>query len=78
MTLTVTEKGYAVDLGTGGLRADHPDILHDLAMPHRPRSVLGFVAEALHRRRGAGVAPFTLLSCDNLPKNGRTTHRVLS
>ena len=78
VTLTVTEKGYAVDLGTGGLRADHPDILHDLAEPRRPRSMLGFVAEALHRRWQAGIAPFTLLSCDNLPKNGRTTHRVLA
>ena len=78
VSMTVTEKGYAVDLGTGGLRGDHPDILHDLVAPDRPRSMLGFVAEALSRRRRAGVAPFTVLSCDNLPKNGRTLHRVLT
>lgn len=26
--------------------------------------------EALHRRRAAGTAPFTVLSCDNMPSNG--------
>jgi fructuronate reductase len=77
VSLTVTEKGYAVDLGTGGLRDDHPDIRHDLADPARPRSTLGFLAEAIERRRRAGIAPFTLLSCDNLPRNGRTLARVL-
>ena len=77
VTLTVTEKGYAVDLGTGGLRIDHPDIRHDLAYPDQPRSMPGLVTEALALRRQAGVRPFTLLSCDNLPKNGRTLHRIL-
>jgi len=31
----------------------------------------------LRRRRAAGVAPFTVLSCDNLPSNGATARRVL-
>jgi mannitol 2-dehydrogenase len=29
------------------------------------------VVEALHRRRERGIAPFTVMSCDNLPHNGR-------
>ena len=37
----------------------------------------GFIVEALLRRRAAGIAPFTVLSCDNLPANGRTAKRVL-
>jgi fructuronate reductase len=78
VTLTITEKGYAVDLGTGGLRADHADVLHDLANPSAPRSALGFLAEAIECRRRAGTRPFTLLSCDNLPQNGTTLRRVLS
>jgi fructuronate reductase len=77
VTLTVTEKGYTVDLGTGRLLADHRDIVHDIAHPAEPRSALGFLAEAIERRRRAGVAPFTLLSCDNLPHNGRTLAMVL-
>ncbi|WP_448952046.1 mannitol dehydrogenase family protein [Labrys neptuniae] len=78
VTLTITEKGYAVDLGSGGLRQDHPDVIHDIANPQAPRSALGFLLEAIARRRREGVRPFTLLSCDNLPRNGRTLKRVLS
>jgi fructuronate reductase len=78
VTLTITEKGYTVDLGTGGLRAGDPDIVHDLANPATPRTALGFLAEAIERRRLAGVAPFTILSCDNLPSNGKTLRRVLT
>jgi fructuronate reductase len=36
------------------------------------------VVEALRRRRSAGLPPFTVMSCDNLPSNGRTVRRVLS
>ncbi|OXV05121.1 hypothetical protein Egran_07111, partial [Elaphomyces granulatus] len=60
VTLTITEKGYTVDLGTGALRRDHPDILHDLANPRAPRSALGFLAEAIEQRRTRGHRPFTL------------------
>ncbi|MGN6537071.1 MAG: mannitol dehydrogenase family protein, partial [Mesorhizobium sp.] len=37
-----------------------------------------FIVEAIAHRRAAGVRPFTLLSCDNLPANGRTLKRVVS
>ena len=77
VTLTITEKGYGVDLGSGGLRQDHPDIVHDLANPQVPRSALGFLVEAIALRRRNGTRPFTVLSCDNLPQNGRTLKRVL-
>jgi fructuronate reductase len=78
VSLTVTEKGYCHDPATGSLREDHPDILADLASPSTPRSAPGLIVEALARRRAAGVPPFTVLTCDNLPANGATVHRVLS
>jgi fructuronate reductase len=78
VSLTVTEKGYCHDPATGQLDEAHPDILHDLAQPHEPRSAPGYLLEALARRRAAGVPPFTVVTCDNLPSNGRTLHRVLS
>ena len=43
-----------------------------------PKSAPGFIVEALRRRRAAGVPPFTVLTCDNLPSNGRTVKRVLT
>jgi fructuronate reductase len=78
VSLTVTEKGYCHDPATGELNEDHPDIRHDLAHPDQPRTAPGFLVAALARRRAAGVPPFTVLSCDNLPANGRTTRRVLT
>lgn len=75
--LTVTEKGYCHDPATGTLDETHPDIRHDLAEPGNPRSALGFMAEALRLRREAGLAPFTVMSCDNLPSNGETVARLL-
>lgn len=77
VSLTVTEKGYCHDPATGRLNEEHPDIRHDLANPEAPRSAIGFLAQALRVRRAAGLAPFAVLCCDNLPSNGRTVKRVL-
>ncbi len=71
VTLTVTEKGYCLDRGTGRLDEHHPDIVNDRSNPDKPRTAVGFLAAALRRRRMAGLAPFTIMSCDNLPANGR-------
>jgi fructuronate reductase len=78
VTLTVTEKGYCHDPATGALNEAHPDIVHDLAYSMNPKSAPGFIIEALRRRRMNGVPPFTVLTCDNLPSNGRTVKRVLT
>ncbi|OQM73559.1 mannitol dehydrogenase family protein [Manganibacter manganicus] len=78
ISLTVTEKGYCHSPSSGDLDEGHPDIRHDLAMPGSPRSAIGFIVEAVARRRAAGATPFTLLSCDNLPANGRTLKRVVT
>jgi fructuronate reductase len=78
VSLTVTEKGYCHKPATGELDEAHPDIVHDRANPGRPRSAPGFIVEALARRRAAGTPPFTLLSCDNLPANGRVLKRIVT
>lgn len=70
VSLTVTEKGYCCDPATGALNFAHPDIVADLANPAAPRSAVGFLVAALARRRAAGLSPFTVLCCDNLPRNG--------
>ena len=70
VSLTVTEKGYCHDPATGRLKADHPDIVHDLDNPQAPRSAVGLLVAGLAARRAAGLSPFTALCCDNLPSNG--------
>ena len=72
VSLTVTEKGYHHEPATGALRRDDPGIVHDLARGEAPRTTLGFLVHGLARRRSRGLGPLTLLSCDNLPHNGRT------
>jgi fructuronate reductase len=78
VTLTVTEKGYCYDPATTALDEAHPDIVHDLANPARPRSVPGILVEALRRRREAQISAFTVLCCDNLPHNGRTVAAIVT
>jgi len=77
VSLTITEKGYCHEPSTGRLRLDHPGIMADLANPERPATAIGFLVEALARRHAAGIPPFTVLSCDNLPDNGRLVARVV-
>jgi fructuronate reductase/mannitol 2-dehydrogenase len=69
VSLTITGAGYLVD-DAGEFTADDPDVHHDLADPLRPRTVVGYLTEALDRRRRTGSGPFTVLSCDNLPDSG--------
>ncbi len=78
VSLTVTEKGYCHDPATRRLKEDHPDIVHDLANPLVPRSAPGFLVAALERRFAAGLPPFTVLTCDNLPSNGKTVRNVVT
>jgi fructuronate reductase len=78
VSLTVTEKGYCHTPQTGDLDEAHPDIIHDLQNPGTPRSAIGFLVAALARRRIAGTAPFTVLSCDNLSANGHTVGRIVT
>lgn len=78
ISLTITEKGYCHTPQTGELNTAHPDIVHDLANPDAPRSAPGFIVAALARRRALGVAPFTVLCCDNLSANGHTVKRILT
>ncbi|WBQ07243.1 mannitol dehydrogenase family protein [Kribbella sp. CA-293567] len=40
-------------------------------------SVFGVIAAGLELRRQRGIAPFTVLSCDNLPDNGAATRRAV-
>ncbi|HEX2020209.1 MAG TPA: mannitol dehydrogenase family protein [Aurantimonas sp.] len=78
VSLTVTEKGYCHDPATGDLDPAHPDIAADLARPQAPTSAPGLLAEALRRRRDAGIVPFTVMPCDNLPANGPTVRRIVA
>jgi mannitol 2-dehydrogenase len=78
VSLTVTEGGYNISPVTGAFDATHPDIAHDLEPGVLPRTSFGLITEALNRRRQRGLAPFTVVSCDNIQHNGEVARRSFS
>jgi mannitol 2-dehydrogenase len=78
VSLTITEGGYHLHQVTGELDASDPGLAADLLPGATPVSVFGFIIEALDRRRAAEVAPFTVMSCDNIPGNGHVAKKMLT
>ena len=70
VTLTITEGGYNFWPATGEFDDRNGAVQRDLRAASAPETVFGFVTEALRRRRAAGIAPFTIMSCDNIQGNG--------
>ena len=77
VTLTITGNGYLLD-SRGDVAVDDPLVLSELDHPRRPETVAGYLVEALDRRRRAGVPPFTVLSCDNIPANGQAARTMVA
>ena len=75
VSLTVTEGGYY--LNDGKFDLGHAHIQHDIANPDSPQTIFGMMLKALKLRREAGVAPFTIMSCDNIPHNGKVVEGVV-
>ncbi len=84
VTLTITEKGYcrrpdgALDTEAAaadieGLRQEETNA--EAATP--AASTVGLLVRGLAARRRAGGPPITVLSCDNMPENGRVLAGVV-
>jgi fructuronate reductase len=76
VTITVTEKGYCLD-ASGALNTAHPAIRNDLSDPTNPHSLIGYVTQALRRRRANGIRPFAVISCDNLTDNSARLRKAV-
>ena len=77
VSLTVTEGGYYINAATGQFDPTAPDIAADAANPGKPATAFGAIIAALKARKAAGVPPFTVMSCDNLPGNGHVTEAAV-
>jgi len=78
VSLTVTEGGYCIDPATQRFDPRHPEIAYDAAHFDAPKSAFGLIAAGLKRRRAAGIAPFTVMSCDNIPGNGHVCENAVA
>ncbi|TKW66416.1 MAG: mannitol dehydrogenase family protein [Paracoccus denitrificans] len=76
-SLTITEGGYFIDAATGHFDKHHPAIAADGANPDAPATVFGLIVAGLKARRDAGVQPFTVMCCDNIPHNGVVTKEAV-
>jgi mannitol 2-dehydrogenase len=73
VSLTITEGGYFIDPASGKFDPTNAAILADAQNLKAPKTVFGLILAGLVRRRESGVAPFTVMSCDNIPHNGHVT-----
>ena len=78
LSLTITEGGYFIDPATGSFDPTHPAIAADAADPEHPKTVFGLILAGLKARRKAGIPPFTVMSCDNIPGNGEVTEAAVT
>ncbi len=78
VSLTITEGGYLFHPSTGELDSSAPSLQPDLVEGAVPSTPFGYIVEALRRRREAGTAAFTVMSCDNIPGNGDVARRMIS
>ncbi|MCQ2003365.1 mannitol dehydrogenase family protein [Rhizobium sp. NRK18] len=77
VSMTITEGGYFIDPASGKFNPDHPAIAADGRNPDDPKTVFGMIVAGLKKRRAAGIAPFTVMSCDNIPGNGEVTEAAV-
>lgn len=78
VSMTITESGYYYNENTHELHSEDADIVADLKSDlSAPKTTYGYLFAALERRKNAGLKPFTVLSCDNMQKNGTITRNML-
>ncbi len=76
VSLTITEKGYHYNADKKELDFSNQNIIDDLENPENPKTAVGFLVAGLRDRYLSGKAPFTVLSCDNLPNNGAVVNKI--
>lgn len=78
VSLTITEAGYGISDETGEFEPRDEDVLRDLNDMTAPASVFGLLTAGLALRRDRGIAPFTVMSCDNIEHNGSVARKALT
>lgn len=77
-TITGTQAGYVTDKTGRNLDVNNESVKKDLENPWRPVTLPGIIVAVLARRQENGVEPPMIISCDNLPSNGKILGNVLN
>ncbi|QVY66233.1 mannitol dehydrogenase family protein [Polaribacter sp. Q13] len=77
ISLTITEGGYNYNEATGEFNFENPLIQHDLETPSAPKTIFGYLTQALKMRKEKGLKGITIQSCDNIQGNGHMAEKML-
>lgn len=77
ITLTITEGGYNYNEATGEFNFNNPLIQYDLEHPQAPKTIFGYITQALKLRKENGLKGLSIQSCDNIQGNGYMTKKML-
>ncbi|MGI9526761.1 MAG: mannitol dehydrogenase family protein [Weeksellaceae bacterium] len=77
ISLTITEGGYNLNEATGKFDFSNPVIVEDMKNPMSPKTVFGYLAQALKLRKQRGLSGVTIQSCDNIQGNGNVAKKSL-
>src|SRR5690606_22384027 len=71
ISFTITEGGYNTDFSVQEFIWSNEDVQHDLKSGNSPKTVFGYLARGLARRKQQGAGGLILMSCDNIQENGQ-------
>ena len=77
ISLTITEGGYNLNEATGGFDFSNPVVVEDMKNPMSPKTVFGYLAQAMKMRMQRGIGGCTIQSCDNIQGNGNVAKKSL-
>ncbi len=77
ISLTITEGGYNLNEGSGEFDFSNPAIVEDLKNPGSPKTVFGYLTQAMKLRMNRGIGGCTIQSCDNIQGNGDVAKKAL-
>lgn len=77
ISLTITEGGYNLNEATGEFDFCNPVIVEDMKNPMSPKTVFGYLAQAMKLRMQRGIAGCAIQSCDNIQGNGDVAKKAL-
>lgn len=77
ISLTITEGGYNLNEGTGKFDFSNPVVIEDMKNPTSPKTVFGYLTQAMKLRMKRGVGGCTIQSCDNIQGNGDVAKKSL-
>lgn len=78
ISLTITEGGYNYNEASDSFDFSTPQIQWDLQNPNKPKTVFGYITQALKLRKERKTEGCTIQSCDNIQGNGKLTKRMLT